>query len=147
MSEQETRKKIQRLAKNSIKLFKGLEGTRTTLPTNSHETRKNVSTRCKNLAEDNRFKPCNKFGGFFGRKIQRRVTQGSGELPFSANFISPAKLFFFVAAQELVALDGGDYADGTFVARLGALHAAEAAYADGACQSDLVGQGEKNFNG
>jgi hypothetical protein len=57
-----------------------------------------------------------------------------------------ANLLFFVAAQEFIALDGGNYADGAFIARLGALDAAEAAYADGSCQGDLVRQGQKNFN-
>jgi len=41
-------------------------------------------------------------------------------------------LFIFVAAEKLVALDGGDDADGAFVARLGALNAAETANAHGA---------------
>jgi hypothetical protein len=65
------------------------------------------------------------------------------ELPFRFS----SKLFFFVAAQKFVALDGGNYADGAFVARLCALDAAEAAYTNGPCQCDFVGQGEKNFNG
>jgi hypothetical protein len=52
-----------------------------------------------------------------------------------------------VAAEEFVALDRGDYANGAFVAWLGALDAAEAAHAYRTGQSDLVGQGQKNFDG
>ena len=51
-----------------------------------------------------------------------------------------------LAAEKFVALDRGDYADGAFVARLGALHAAEAAHADRASQCDFVREGEKNFD-
>ena len=60
--------------------------------------------------------------------------------PFTAlrNFTT---LLFFVAAKEFVALDGGNYADGAFIARLRALDTAEAAYADRACQGDLIRQG------
>jgi hypothetical protein len=52
-----------------------------------------------------------------------------------------------LAAEKFVALDRGDYADGAFVAGLGALHAAEAAHADRASQCDFVREGEKNFDG
>jgi hypothetical protein len=53
----------------------------------------------------------------------------------------------FLTAEKFVALDGGDNADGAFVAGLGALHAAEAAHADRPSQSDFVREGEKNFDG
>jgi hypothetical protein len=52
-----------------------------------------------------------------------------------------------LTAEKFVALDGGDYADGAFVAGLGALNAAEAAHADRTGQSDFVRKGEKNFDG
>jgi hypothetical protein len=51
-----------------------------------------------------------------------------------------------LAAEKFVALDSGDYADGAFVAGLGALHAAEAAYADRASQCDFVREGQKNLD-
>src|SRR5712692_10760870 len=69
------------------------------------------------------------------------VNQEAGDFP------SRNSLLFFVAAKEFVALDGGNDADGAFIARLGALHAAEAAHADRSGQSNLVGQGKKNLNG
>jgi hypothetical protein len=52
----------------------------------------------------------------------------------------------FAIAQKLVAFDSGNDADGTFLARLGALDAAEAANFDGASQGDLVGQSEEDLN-
>ena len=57
------------------------------------------------------------------------------------------RLRVFVAAKEFVALDRGDDANGAFVARLGALDAAEAAHAYRACQGDFVRQGQENFDG
>src|ERR1700745_2128675 len=51
-------------------------------------------------------------------KSWRKKTRG----PLLANVL--------VTAQKLVAFDGRDDADGAFVARLGALHAGEAANAD-----------------
>jgi hypothetical protein len=53
----------------------------------------------------------------------------------------------FFAAEEFVALDRGDNADGTFVARLGPLDAAKAAHAHRTRQGNFVGQSQKNFNG
>jgi len=91
--------------------------------------------------------------GFFSRrKVSRGWAPGAGTLGgvlkandssarrkceklnafASANDASRRKLFFFVAAEKLVALNGGDDADGAFVAGLGALNAAEAADAYGA---------------
>src|ERR1700676_5060505 len=52
-----------------------------------------------------------------------------------------------VAAEEFVPLDGGDDADGAFVAGLRPLDAAEAAHAYRTSQGDFVGQGQKNFDG
>jgi hypothetical protein len=52
-----------------------------------------------------------------------------------------------VAAQKFVTLDGGNHADGALIARLGSLNASEATHAHGACEGDLVRQGEKNFDG
>jgi len=68
------------------------------------------------------------------------VNQEAGDLA-PRNF-----LLFFVTAKELVALDGGNHADGAFFARLGALHAAEAADAYRSGQSDLIGKSQKNLN-
>jgi hypothetical protein len=65
----------------------------------------------------------------------------------AGNFRSQTSLPIFVAAKEFVALDGGNHADGAFFARLGALHAAEAADAYGPGESDLVGKSQKNLNG
>jgi hypothetical protein len=56
-------------------------------------------------------------------------------------------LLFFVAAKEFVALDGGNHADGAFIARLGALHAAEAADAYRSGKSNLVRKRQKNLDG
>ena len=50
------------------------------------------------------------------------------------------ELLFFVAAQKFVAFDGSNYSDRSFVAGFGALHAAEAANANRAGKSDLVGK-------
>jgi hypothetical protein len=55
-------------------------------------------------------------------------------------------LLIFVGAQKFVALDGGDDANGAFVASFGALHAAEAAYADWASHGDLVGECQQDFD-
>jgi len=63
------------------------------------------------------------------------------------DFPSRNSLLIFVAAKEFVALNGGNHADCAFFARLGALHAAEAADAYRSGQSDLVGKGQKNLNG
>jgi len=52
-----------------------------------------------------------------------------------------------VVAEKLVALDGGNHADGTFVSRLGPLNAAKATHADGTCEGDLVRQSQKDFDG
>src|SRR5258708_39888954 len=80
--------------------------------------------------------------GFFAAARHRAaVNQEAADLA-SRNF-----LLFFVTAKEFVALDGGNHADGAFFARLGALHAAEAADAYGSGQSDLIGKGQKNLNG
>src|SRR4029450_129412 len=57
------------------------------------------------------------------------------------------RLLFFVAAQKFVAFDGGNHPDGSFVTGFCALNAAEAANADRARKSDLVGKREENFNG
>jgi hypothetical protein len=46
-----------------------------------------------------------------------------------------------LTAEKFVALDGGDYADGAFVAGLGALNAAEAAHTNRTSQSDFVREG------
>jgi len=63
---------------------------------------------------------------------------------FSAG--GPRFTFSFVAAKEFVALDGGDHARRRLSsARLGALHAAEAADAYRSGQSDLVGQSQQNL--
>jgi hypothetical protein len=79
--------------------------------------------------------------GFFSRR-----KFSGGRVP-GRGIVFPAKnLFIFVAAEKLVALNGGDDADGAFVAGLGALNAAEAAYTHGAGKSDLVGKSQKNFN-
>jgi hypothetical protein len=56
------------------------------------------------------------------------------------------RLRIFVAAKEFVALDRGDDANGAFVARLGALDAAEAAHAYRTSQGDFVRQGQENFD-
>jgi len=113
------------------------------------ETQRNFLTACKKFVEKDRFKTARYLLRFSQRrKISRGVDLGSGDFPALQDAVTPgAKLLSFVAAQEFVALDGGNYADGAFVTRLRALDAAEAAYTDGPCQSDLVGQGEKNFNG
>jgi len=50
------------------------------------------------------------------------------------------RLLLFVAAQKFVAFNGGNHSDGRFVAGFRALYTAEAANADGACESDLVGK-------
>jgi hypothetical protein len=97
------------------------------------------------------FPRCLACGMFAAAEISRGVAScrcaRKRGLPFSTNLASPTKtLLFFFAAQEFVALDGGNYANGAGIARLGALNAAEAAYAYGACQGDLVRQGQKNFN-
>jgi hypothetical protein len=52
-----------------------------------------------------------------------------------------------VAAEKFVALNGGNDADGTRVARLGPLNAAQATHADGTCEGDLVRQSQKDFDG
>src|SRR5438445_7906729 len=57
------------------------------------------------------------------------------------------KLALLLAAEKLVPLNGGDHAYRAFFARLGALHAPEAAYAHGASQGNFVRQGQQNFNG
>jgi hypothetical protein len=56
------------------------------------------------------------------------------------------ELSFFGSAQELVSLDCRDHADGTFVARLGALYAPKAAYANWARESDFVRQCQQDLN-
>ena len=53
----------------------------------------------------------------------------------------------FLAAEKFVALDCGDDANGAFVARLGALDAAEAAHAYRTGQGDFVRQSQKNLDG
>src|SRR2546425_7601354 len=75
----------------------------------------------------------------------RRNRSGDCE-PGSGDFPSRSSLLFFLAAKEFVTLDSGNHADGAFFARLGALHAAEAADAYRSGQSNLVGQGQKNLN-
>src|SRR5713226_1225065 len=85
---------------------------------------------------------CCKFGLriFAAAKDRAAVNQEAGDFP-SRKF-----LLFFVAAKEFVALDGGNHADRAFFARLGALHAAEAADAYRSGQSNLVGKGQKNLD-
>jgi hypothetical protein len=78
---------------------------------------------------------------FAAAKPRAAAKQEAGDFP------SRNSLFIFVAAKEFVALDGGNHADGAFFAWLGALHAAEAAYANRSGQSDLVGKSQKNLNG
>jgi hypothetical protein len=56
-------------------------------------------------------------------------------------------LVVVVAAQKLVALDGGNDAHGRFVARFGALNPAEATDANWSGQSDLVRKRQEDFNG
>ena len=63
------------------------------------------------------------------------------------DFPSRNSLLIFVAAKEFVALNGGNHANCAFFARLGALHAAEAADPYRSGQSDLVRKGQKNLNG
>jgi hypothetical protein len=53
----------------------------------------------------------------------------------------------FVAAQELVAFDRGYHTDGTLIAVLGALNAAEAAHANRSRKRNLVGKRQEDFNG
>ena len=55
-------------------------------------------------------------------------------------------LVIFFGAQEFVALDGGDDADGAFVASFGALHATEATYPDRTSHGDLVGECQQDFD-
>ena len=55
-------------------------------------------------------------------------------------------LFVFFAAQEFVALDRGHYANGTFVARFGALNASEATNADGSGKGNFIRQGQEDFD-
>jgi hypothetical protein len=83
----------------------------------------------------------------FGLRIFAAANPWAGVNQEAGNFPSRNSLLLFVAAKEFVSLDGGNHADGSFVARLGALHAAEAADANGSGQSDLVGKGQKNLNG
>src|SRR5713226_1896423 len=80
-------------------------------------------------------------GFFAAAKDRAAVNQEAGDFP------SWSSLLFFVAAKELVALNGGNHADGAFIAGLGALHAAEATDPYRPGQSNLVGQGQKNLNG
>jgi hypothetical protein len=47
-----------------------------------------------------------------------------------AKFSTTVLFYVVIAAQKFVSLDGSHDTDGTFVARLGALYAAEAANAD-----------------
>ena len=85
------------------------------------------------------------------RKMPGRFAEG----PRHPGFILPAsavseqenrkipretELLFFVAAQKFVAFDGGNHSDGRFVAGFRTLYTAEAANANGTCESDLVGK-------
>ncbi len=55
-------------------------------------------------------------------------------------------LFVFFAAQEFVALDGGDYANRALIARFGALNAPEATNANGSCKRDFIWEGQEDFD-
>jgi len=71
-----------------------------------------------------------------------------GELAGTRSSYSEKTLLrVFVAAEEFVAFDRGDDANGAFVARLGALDATEAAHAYRTRQGDFVRQGQENFDG
>jgi hypothetical protein len=146
VSEQETRqsKLLEELPKKLAedKSLKNLERS-------SSETAR--SKTCKKLGE-NFFVPqgaenpgslaCGIFAALeISRGVASRRCFGKRGLPFSKK-----TLLFLFAAQEFVALDGGNYANGAFIARFRALDAAEAAYAHGTRQGDLVRQGQKNFN-
>ena len=78
-----------------------------------------------------------------GVKPPHSKTAAQAEVPV----LLKGLLLIFVAAKKFVAFDGGDYADGAFVTRFGALHAAQATDADGAGHGDLVGQSEQDFDG
>src|SRR5712692_9989068 len=77
---------------------------------------------------------------FAAAKDRAAVNQEAGDFP------SRSSLLFFVAAKDLVELNGGNHADGAFIAGLGALHAAEATDPYRSGQSNLVGEGQKNLN-
>src|ERR1700731_5265271 len=96
------------------------------------------NSRCRREVKALRVQPAE----FLPPKKLGGCEPGSGGDLASRNF-----LLFFVATKEFVALNGGNHADGAFFARLGALHAAEAADAYGSGQSDLVGKGQKNLHG
>src|SRR5262249_17537421 len=55
-------------------------------------------------------------------------------------------LAFFSAAEEFVALNGGHNSHAAFFAVFGALHAAQAAYADWSGQGNLVRKRQKNIH-
>src|SRR5262244_4127927 len=57
------------------------------------------------------------------------------------------RLPLFVAAQELVAFNCGYHSDGTFIAVLSALYAAEAAHANRSRKRNLVRKRQEDFNG
>jgi len=76
----------------------------------------------------------------FSLRIFFRRKRSGGREPGSGGLGSPKLSTFLRHAKELVALDGGNHADGAFFARLGALHAAEAADAYRSGQSDLIGR-------
>jgi hypothetical protein len=52
-----------------------------------------------------------------------------------------------VAAEKFIPFDGGDDANGAFVARFGPLNAAEATHAHRTGQGDFVRQSQENFDG
>jgi hypothetical protein len=86
------------------------------------------------------------------RKFSRtacRLNQRAGGNGLLKKFHSQKMLVpdVLVAAEKLVALDGGNHADGALVARLGPLNAAKATHAHGTCEGDLVGQSQKDFDG
>jgi hypothetical protein len=76
---------------------------------------------------------------FFQQNCKSAATTRSGS--------ETSGLCVFVAAEKFVALNRGDDANGAFIARLGALNAAEAAHANRTSQRDFVREGEKNFDG
>src|ERR1700674_4862412 len=83
----------------------------------------------------------------FSLRIFSRLKNWGGCEPGSEGLGFPKFLLFFVATKKFVALDGGNHADRAFFARLGALHAAQAADAYGSGEGDLVGKGQKNLHG
>src|SRR5438034_7702466 len=76
-----------------------------------------------------------------GTRRETLAPQGSECFP------SQKLLFVFVAAKEFVALDGRNHADGAFITRFGALHAAKAADPYRSSHGNFVGKRQKNLDG